>query len=370
MNTSSPKILMVDDEPRNLRILEGILAPLGYDLHRAENGAGALEQVASDLPDIILLDVMMPGLSGFDVCRRLKSQPETQLIPVVLVTALADRDSKVTGIESGADDFISKPVDPNELRARVRSLLRIKSLHDELQQRYEDLRRLEVMRETLTQMIVHDLRNPLTAMKGGLEMLEMRRYISEEKTAQKYLRILTRGAQTLIDMTTAILDLAKLEAGEMQLDLNKVDLGQILADVEVGMGSLLDHKRLTFEADLSGDLPSLRADGESLRRILVNILGNAITFSPQAGRITVAALPEDGQVRITVRDEGPGIPPDYRGRIFEKFGQVESRQSGQKYSTGLGLAFCRMAVEAHGGQIGVDSEVGKGSTFWFTLPSA
>jgi len=370
MNVSGPKILMVDDEPRNLRLLEGILAPLGYDLRRVESGTEALEQVAADPPDLVLLDVMMPGLSGFDVCRQLKSQVETQFIPVVLVTALADRESRVTGIEAGADDFISKPVDPNELRARVRSLLRAKSLHDELQQRYEELRKLEVMRETLTHMIVHDLRNPLQALIGNLELLRDKEYVSEEKEAQTYFYAIIRGEQTLMDMINAILDLAKLEAGEMQLDLSEVDLGQVVSDVEVGMRSLLERKTLKFEARLPDHTSFLYADREVLRRILVNILGNAITFSPREGHITITACAENRRVRIAVRDEGPGIPAEYRDRIFEKFGQVESRLEGKKYSTGLGLAFCKMAVEAHGGQIGVDSEVGAGSTFWFTLPTA
>jgi len=243
------------------------------------------------------------------------------------------------------------------------------SVNRELQQRYEELRRLEVMRETLTQMIVHDLRNPLTATQGYLQLLEVGGHVSEEKAAQGYLRVATRSTQTLIDMTTAMLDVAKLEAGEMRLNLGEVDLGQVVSEVEDGMRSLLEQKKLTFRVDLPGGLPSLRADRESLRRILVNILGNAITFSPGSGRITLTAQAEDGRVRVAMKDEGPGIPPEDRGRIFEKFGQVESRQSGRKYSTGLGLTFCKMAVEAHGGQIGVDSEVGKGSAFWFTLPS-
>ncbi|MSS70794.1 MAG: response regulator [Candidatus Latescibacteria bacterium] len=350
--------------------LEGILAPLAYDLRRATTGAEALEKIAAAPPDIVLLDVMMPGLSGFDVCRQLKSQPETQFIPVVLVTALADRESRVTGIEVGADDFINKPVDPNELRARAKSLLRSKGLYDELQRSYEELRRLEMMREALTQMIVHDLRTPLGAIMGYLELMTMKGYVSKEEAAQRCFRVISRSGQTLIDMITAMLDLARLEADEMRLDLSEVDLGQVVSDVEMGMGSLLENKKLTFEADLPGDLPSLRADREMLRRILVNILGNAITFSPETGRIAVAAHLESGKIRIAVRDEGPGIPAEYRERIFEKFGQVENCLSGKKYSTGLGLAFCKMAVEAHGGQIGAEGEEGKGSTFWFTLPAA
>jgi signal transduction histidine kinase len=367
---TGPQVLIVDDEPRNLRILEGILAPLAYDLRQATTGTEALEQIAAAPPDIVLLDVMMPGMDGFEVCRQIKSRPDTRFIPVVLVTSLDDREFKVSGIEAGADDFINKPVDPNELRARVRSLLRAKALHDELQRSYEELRRLEMMRESLTQMIVHDLRTPLGAIMGYLELMTLNGYISEAETAQRCFQVINRSGQTLIDMITAMLDLAKLEAGEMRLDLRDVDLGQVVSDVEMGMGSLLENKKLTFEADLSGDLPSLRADREMLRRILVNILGNAITFSPQAGRIAVTAHPEAGKVRIAVRDEGPGIPAEYRERIFEKFGQVESRLSGKKYSTGLGLAFCKMAVEAHGGQIGAEGEPGKGSTFWFTLPTA
>jgi DNA-binding response OmpR family regulator len=168
---TKPGILLVDDDPRNLRILEGILAPLDYDLRMAGDGSAALARVAADPPDLLLLDVMMPGLTGFEVCRRLKQDPATQFIPIVLVTALGEREMRVTGIEAGADDFITKPVDPNELRARVNSLLRLKALHDELQQRYEELQRLERMRKTLTQMIMYDLRSPHTGMISHLHQI-------------------------------------------------------------------------------------------------------------------------------------------------------------------------------------------------------
>ncbi len=362
-----PKVLIVDDEPRNLRVLEGILAPLQYVLERAEGGNEALKKIDADPPDIILLDVMMPDISGFEVCRQLKSEARTQFIPVVLVTALADRDSKVSGIEVGADDFINKPVDPDELRARVKSLLRVKTLHDELQERYEELRKLDAMRQALTQMIVHDLRNPLGAMLGYLELMEMGGHVSEDQDAQQYLRVISRSGQTLMDMITAMLDLAKLEAGEMQLNLGDVELGGVVSEVELGMRSLLERRKLKVDVRFPDDLPGLQADRECLRRIMVNILGNAISFSPIEGRITISARADNGLVRISVHDEGPGIPPEYKGRIFEKFGQVESRQTGHKYSTGLGLAYCKLAVEAHGGKIDVDSEEGKGSTFWLEL---
>lgn len=165
------KILIVDDEPRNLRILEGILAPLAYDLRMANDGNDALAQVEVDPPDLILLDVMMPGLTGFEVCRRLKENVLTQFIPIVMVTALGEREMRVMGLEAGADDFICKPLDPYELRARVRSLLRIKALHDELQQKLEELQRLDRMRKTLTEMIFYDLKNPNACMIGHLHQI-------------------------------------------------------------------------------------------------------------------------------------------------------------------------------------------------------
>ena len=368
-NATARKILMVDDEERNLFILEGILAPVQYTLDRATTGQEAMEKVLEDPPDLILLDVMMPGLSGFDVCRHLKSQEETRFIPILLVTALSDKDSKIQGAEAGADDFISKPVDPNELRTRVKSLLRIRALYDELQQRYEQLHQLEVMRETLTQMIVHDLRNPLVAVRGFVDLLEMSGYVADVDAAQSHLRALKMSALTLTDMVTAILDLSKLEAGEMQLDRAPVSVEEVICEVQEGAASLLSAKSLEVDLDLPPDLPHVLADRECLRRTLVNILGNAMNFSPSTTTISISARPEDKSVKVSVSDRGPGIPQEDQARIFEKFGQIHSRQSGRKYSTGLGLTFCKMAVEAHGGEIGVDSQEGQGSTFWLRIPA-
>lgn len=160
MKNDRASILIVDDEVRNIRVMEGILAPYEYDLLTADNGQDGLDKAFKNLPDLVLLDVMMPGLSGFDVCSRLKTDETTQFIPIVLVTALDDRNSRVTGIEAGADDFITKPVDATELRARVKSLLRIKKLHDQLQIRNRALERLESMRQTLVDMIIHDFTSP------------------------------------------------------------------------------------------------------------------------------------------------------------------------------------------------------------------
>jgi len=363
------KILVVDDRPSSVKVLRVRLNSEGYDVLEASDGFQALEIVEREPPDLVLLDVMMPKMDGYEVCRKIKGREKTRFLPVVLVTALSDRDAKITGIEAGADDFLNKPVDPSELRVRVRSLLKTKGLHDELEARYEELRKLQTMRESLTQMIVHDLRNPLAAVIGYLKLLKRKGYVSEEETAQRNLRAVDMCTQTLMDMITAMLDLAKLEAGEMQLSLEAVHLDGVLSDVEIGMRPLLDQKDLVFASDTPADLPPLRADRECLRRILVNTLGNAASFSPGGGRISVTGRQNGRYVDIAVKDEGPGIPPEDQARIFERFGQVECRQSGRKYSTGLGLAFCKTAAEAHNGEICVESEVGVGTIFTVRIPA-
>ena len=347
------KILMVDDDVRNLR--------------EATNGEEALLNVAEDPPDLILLDVMMPGMSGFEVCRKLKEDENTHFIPIVLVTALTERESKIEGVEAGADDFLNKPVDVIELRTRVKSLLRSKNFHDELQDRYVELQELQQTRESLTQMIVHDMRNPLTSLVGFAELLTQLNLIADDDRARQYLTRVRSSAQTLMDMINTMMDLAKLEAGELVVKVESVLLEDVLENVIDGVGGMVDLKKLRLDIDLSDVSKEVQADREILRRVLVNIVGNATDFSPEKGCITIRSEWVDGCVRLSVIDEGPGVPEAYREHIFRKFGQIEGQR--QEFSTGLGLSFCKLAVEAHGGQIGVADNDGQGgSCFWFTLP--
>ncbi len=366
MSARAPRVLLVDDEPRNLRLLGAILSPLGYDLCLAREGGEALARARETAPDVVLLDVMMPGLTGIEVCRSLKAEEATRHIPVVLVTSLSDRDSRLAGLEAGADDFLSRPVDATELRTRVKALLRSKALYDELQRRYEQLRRLEESRESLVQMLVHDLRNPLAAAIGYLDLLEAGQISGE--AARDSVRVVRRNAQRLIDMVAEILDVAKLEAGQMRLERAPVDLVELCREVVTELRPLLESKRLALDLEIPSPLPSPGADRDALRRVLMNIVSNAAAFSPRGSRIAVAARCQESGVRLSVRDAGPGIAADDQTRLFQKFGS--GGKQGRRYSTGLGLAFCKLAVEAHGGEIGVESAPGQGSTFWFRLPFA
>ncbi len=361
-------ILIVDDTPANLRVLSRLLTDNGYKARPVPNGTLAIEAARAAPPDLILLDIRMPDMDGYEVCGRLKDDALCRDIPVIFISALNEVEDKVRGFEVGGVDFITKPFQEGEVLIRLKTHLTIRRQQEQLQEQYDKLRELEIMRETLTQMIVHDLNNPLQVILGFGQLLSDRLRSNDTQKASEYAESMVSSAKVIIDMIRAILDVGKLENNEMSLNLSAVDVAAAVADTTHGVQPLLDQVDLQIHQTIPDDLPQLYADGELFARILVNMIGNAIKFSPQGGTITVSAARQDENVRISVSDQGPGIPEEYRSRIFDKYGQVESCKSGKKYSTGLGLAFCKMAVEAHGGEIGVENREGGGSTFWFTLP--
>ena len=360
------RILVVDDMAVNARLLTGILQLGGYEVVTASSGPEALDRLQSSSIDVVLLDVMMPDMDGFEVCRRIKEQ--TPFLPVVMVTALQETADRVKALEAGADDFLTKPVDEVEVIARVKSLVRLKRQHAELDRAYAELRRVEAMRDELTYMIVHDLRTPLTSLLTGLQSLELLGELSPDQLEVVWMSV--SGGQTLLSIINDLLDIGKMESGTVDLKREEIAPADLLNEAATQVSALLLAKGLTLTKQVSEELPVLYADHDKLCRTLVNLLGNAIKFTPSGGRITLSVCPDAAQESLvfSVSDTGEGIPRSAFERIFEKFGQVETRKEGRKMSTGLGLTFCKMAVEAHGGRIWVESEPGCGSTFSFTLP--
>lgn len=244
--------------------------------------------------------------------------------------------------------------------------VRLEAQNRDLQESYTKLRKLESLRDSLTHMIVHDMRTPLTSIFGYLQTLQTYEADPLSDEGREYLSVAMGSTQNLIEMVGSLLDISKMEHGEMQLDISEFDLTAAARDVMEKLEGLKEQRTLDMDAP---DEPVLvRADKDLVPRIIQNLLSNALKFSPSDGTVRVGIEPGETEVRVTVTDNGPGVPEEYRERIFEKFGQVQARSEQRKYSTGLGLSFCKLAVEAHGGRIGVDSEVGKGSAFWFTLP--
>lgn len=364
-------VLVVDDMPDNILLLESILFGT-YNVCAATNGEKALQIVRSDSPpDIVLLDVMMPGIDGYEVCRQIKGDDQTAFIPVVMVTALSGRDDRMRALDAGADDFLTKPIDQTEVKTRVRSLLRVKKLHDALQRSFEDLQRLENLRENLTHMIVHDMRTPLSAIIGGLDLLYDYAAVEGNPDAEEMHEMSLTNSHKLLRMINDLLDITRMESGEMQLDQSAVHAGEITTEVESTVQALAKLKTITITVDAAPGLPLMWADREVLRRVLINLLGNALKFTPAGGEVSLRVEPGmEGFIKFAVIDTGPGIPEGFEEKIFEKFGQVDKAGAEKTLSTGLGLTFCKMAVEAHDGKIWVERMPERGSNFSVIWPVA
>ncbi len=371
-------ILVVDDEERNIKLIKAMLGLESYRLSEAMNGEEALSLVEQEKPDLILLDVMMPGLDGFEVCKRLKDDDSTKMIPVCMVTALREKEHLVKAMKNGADDFLSKPVDQTELLVRVKSLLRIKSYQDELTENYREiyeknqkLEELERIKEGLTHMIIHDLRNPLAAISGNLELLLMRREGFTEKNLTAIDRCLI-NCSDLKEMIGSLLDIHRMEEGALELNKETVDLSALIEEVLEQFTSKAASRQISLS--FQPDQPSVSAeiDPGLIKRVVANLMNNALRHTPPEGSIEISMplISPDSNFRINVMDSGNGLNPEYHQIIFDKFEQADRGQNGVKIGgSGLGLTFCKMAVEAHGGKIWVESEgEGNGSTFSFTLP--
>lgn len=364
--TSSATIMVVDDTPENLDLLRELLQKEGYRVQVFPRGALALKAALTRPPDLILLDIMMPEMNGFEVCERLKADAVLKEIPVLFLSALTETADKLKAFAAGGEDYVTKPFNFDEINARVRTHLELHRQRRELQEAYDRLRELETLRDNLTHMIVHDMRSPLMSIGGSYEMILM----EQDRLSQWQMELLTLGQNScreLIEMMSSLLDISRMEAGQMPLNRVVSVVRDIAQSAAQSAAVLTRENALTIR--ISGESASAFVDCDIIHRIFGNLLGNAIKFSPEGGVIDVGIAPVEGGVRVTVTDQGRGIPPEYHRQIFDKFGQVEARKEGQKHSSGMGLTFCKLAVEAHGGTIGIESEVGKGSTFWFILPT-
>lgn len=368
-------ILVVDDNRANREVLSRRLERQGYIVAMAEDGRQAMDAMRTRAFDLVLLDIMMPEMDGYAVLKEIKGDEALCHIPVIMISALDELDKVVRCIGMGAEDYLPKPFEPTLLKARIGSCLEKKRARDremhlfkQMQENFKHLQELEQQRDDLTNMIIHDLRTPLTSILTGMQTLGLSGGLDELQ--QEMVDVSISGGETLLCMVNDLLDVEKMESRTMQLDYAELDAAELVDSAIGQVASLAETKNLTVKTQISPDLPSFGGDENKLRRVLVNLLGNAIKFTPADGTLTLKArLGEAKQELVfSVSDTGEGIPVEACERIFEKFGQVESRQGGRTMSTGLGLTFCKLVVEAHGGGIHVDSMPGNGSTFTFAIP--
>lgn len=363
---ATPGVLVVDDTPANLTLLCGILKERGYRARPVPSGELALQAAAAEPPDLVLLDIGMPGMDGYEVCARLKSDPRLTDTPVIFLTAHTDTANKVRAFAVGGVDYVTKPFQAEEVLARVATHLELRRQARALQESYDRLSQVEKLRDTLAHMIVHDLRSPLSAMYAYLGILRIKLDISAPDLAEGVGKCL-ETARRMDAMIASVLDVSKLEAAALEPQRERCDLAAIVREVLGEMRWLLADREVTVAAPRP--VPLL-ADRGLVARVVQNLLSNAVKHTGGGGELRVSVAARDGEARFELGDDGPGVPAASRQRIFEKFGGVDPPPAGERRGTGLGLAFCKLAVEAHGGRIGVESVDGaRGSTFWFALPA-
>jgi signal transduction histidine kinase len=372
----APLILVADDVPANVELLFDQLHALGYRTIAAEDGPSAVAACATHRPDLCILDVSMPAGSldvddrstGFEVCRRIKRDPRTARIPVIFVTALNDTTDRVKAIEAGGDDFLTKPHNRLILGARVRSLLKLKGATDALEQSYRKLRELEKVRDDLMKMIVHDLKTPLTSVLATLEMVLDGDFGAVSDRQRKVLSDAEAKSEDLLTLIEDLLEVARIEEGAITLQPTPIAPAALLTEVVHEWEVRFQQEGARATVDVMDDAPVVAADKALLKRVLSNLVQNAITHTPYPVTLALSARKEGDGVLFTVADDGPGIPPEYHEVIFRKFEQVKVPRAPRVRSSGLGLAFCKLVADAHGGRIWVQSSEGKGSAFHLALP--
>jgi K+-sensing histidine kinase KdpD len=363
----SGKIMVVEDDLMQRLLLAGVLESQGYQVIHAENGRQALDSLDETSPDLIISDIMMPEMDGLELCRRVKGRQSTTSIPFMLVTALDTRDDILNGIDAGANEFLTKPIEPRELVLRVRNAIRFRKLYEEVEKNLLELRDLEAMRDNLVHMVVHDMRSVLTGILSTADFLQSRLSGRMDATDEKLFSNILTNSTTLMEMVSTVLDVSRMEEGKMPVDRSVIDLNAVLMRAFELMGVSQNCERVRYS--LPDKQVYVDGDAGMLCRVVTNLISNGLKYTRarKDGMVEISLRVVDGTARVEVSDNGQGIPSSDSKLIFEKFAQSSLRQQKKRYSSGLGLYFCKLAIESHRGRIGVESNTGQGATFYFEL---
>jgi two-component system sensor histidine kinase/response regulator len=362
------RILAVDDDRINLRIIGGILRHEGYEIGEATSGEQALEVYATFQPNLVLLDVMMPGIDGFATCRTLKKTYGDKCAPVIFVTAKSEADDVVMGFDAGGVDYLTKPFRPKEVVARIRTHLSNQQLVEQQKDLVEQLSKANSAKDRFLGMCAHDLRNPLSSIRGLAELMD-ENALGVLTAEQKEIVQTIHGASTsMLQLVNELLDVATIEAGHLKLEKSPVSIVEIversvhLSNIEAAKkNTRIELVKISFD-------PIVDVDRNKFRQVVDNLINNAVKYSPRGSIVTVLIHANETQAGFAVRDSGPGIPENERHKLFKDYGRLSTQPTGGEKSTGLGLAICRKIVEAHDGTIGVENVPGRGAEFIVSLP--
>jgi signal transduction histidine kinase len=363
------RILVIDDDPTVVAVLCRGLEGTDHHAIAAASGEEGLARFAAEAPDLVITDLVMPGVDGLEVVRRVKAASAgAAFLPVVVLTGHDRHHERIEGFSAGCDDYLSKPIHIDELRARVHSLLARRTQDIELRRANESLREMQRMRAELAALVVHDLRNPLSALRGNLELAtEMQ--VGRPELVAEALRDCRELVDKTLSMVAGLLDVEQLEEGLLRANPREVPLVDLLAASIRPFERDAASRRVRVEVDVKPAGLSASLDEGLLRRALEGLVDNAIKYAPSGGRVVCGAVATGASgLEILVGNDGPTVPEADRERIFDKYFQIEARRRGARANRGLGLYFCKLAAEAHGGRVSVEERPGLPACFVLRIP--
>jgi len=367
-----PHVLVVDDNEQNRALARATLELEDYDVVLAQNGEEGLRAFAERTPDCVLLDVRMPGMDGFETCRRMRALPGGAGVPIVFLTASRDVDTFDQAQACEADDFVTKPVQPTEMVLRVQAAMKVRRLDaankeyfEQVRRQRDDLMRLQLQKERLSSFVVHDLKNPVSSIDLLAQLLQRDKKLPAE--ARNTAEAIRMEVASLMRLILNLLDINKSEEGQLVPKVAPLDWPALAASVVEAAQVRARAKEVELTGD-AGDVSALSADRDLLRRVLENLVDNALRYAPKGSRVSLSALLHPQEVELRVADQGQGIPEEQRAGIFDRFVQLEpAERAAPRTGRGLGLTFCRLAVEAQGGRIYIEDS-NPGAVFCIRLP--
>ncbi len=364
------RVVVVDDSDLTSDVLVRHMRLEGHDAIAYLDPVEGLKAIKADPPDVVLLDVMMPGINGMQVLEELRSFPATAELPVIMLTALSETQDIVRGLELGANDYLVKPPQYEVLAARVRTQISLKRLQDQRRRDLAELRELNAIKDKFLQIAAHDLRNPVNNIIIGLEILSrtephLTQQIPDFDTVISMMQGATDVMRSIIN---DFLDLQAIRTGKVELRRQPVALNDLISSVIQQYQAYAESKEVALRVQLEDSLPQTQADPDRLVQVVGNLVSNAIKFSSTGASVGVRTHLMEGQIVVEVADNGPGIREEELPLLFQEFARLSNKPTGGEKSSGVGLSIAKHLVELHGGSIGVQSVVGKGSLFWFSLP--
>lgn len=353
-------ILVIDDQPSNIQMVGSVLGHLGYEILPACDGVTAMKRLSLRKPDLILLDLLMPGKDGCEVCRQIKENKSWKDIPIIFLSAADDKDLTVRALNAGGVDYITKPFNHSELVTRVRTQLELKNTRDRLQQLAED-------KDELLGILAHDLKNFLGGINMSADLIHKQAAQNGNERLRQLAENIVRTSAQSLAFVKEFLANAAADHGYVPR-ISAVNISEIAANVVRQYAEFAGRKNLTIETNFPAKDSTVIADASALHQVLENLVSNALKFSPQGKCVYVSILPGERDTECVIRDEGPGFTAQDKARMFRRYGRLSARPTGGEPSTGLGLSIVRKLMRVMNGELSCDSKPGCGATFRIRLP--